>query len=102
MASEKPSAEETPQEEPQTSETAPSETGAEEKPAAAPVDETMPETEEMPKPPAEPVAAVVAAHVEESEGPAPRGAMAFVLILITGYIIYFALTWFEVFVLRGA
>ena len=32
----------------------------------------------------------------------PRGALAFVILLILFYVGYWTITWFEVFVLRGA
>ena len=31
----------------------------------------------------------------------PRGAFYFALVLITGYAIYFFLTWYEIVILRG-
>lgn len=33
---------------------------------------------------------------------APRGAFAFVLLLLAGYAVYWFITWFEIFILRGA
>lgn len=38
---------------------------------------------------------------EESHGPSPRGAMAFVILMLIFYIGYWFLTWIEIFVIRG-
>lgn len=50
--------------------------------------------------------ALVATTDEEYEeghasGFVPRGTFVFVLVMIVIYIIYFALTWFEIVILRG-
>lgn len=34
-------------------------------------------------------------------GPAPKGAIVFALVMIAVYIGYFSLTWYEIVVLRG-
>lgn len=40
--------------------------------------------------------------IDDSKYAVPRGTMAFVLLLITFYILYWSFTWFEIFVMRGA
>ena len=49
--------------------------------------------------------ALVTAHEDEQPKErygVPRGALAFVLVMLFGYALYWFITWFEVFVLRGA
>lgn len=40
--------------------------------------------------------------VDDEVYPPPKGAMAFVVLVLIGYIVYWFITWFEIFVLRGA
>lgn len=58
------------------------------------------QSEIPPQEPGTPAAEPQNQHDENSI--APRGAFVFVLLMITFYIGYWFLTWFEIFVLRGA
>lgn len=53
-------------------------------------------------PVAQPASEVEVEDIEESSYAVPRGALAFVLLMITFYILYWFFTWFEIFVMRGA
>lgn len=51
---------------------------------------------------AKPALEVDVEDIDESTYAVPRGTLAFVLLMITFYILYWLFTWFEVFVIRGA
>ncbi|MEM6280862.1 MAG: hypothetical protein AAF787_01610 [Chloroflexota bacterium] len=62
------------------------------------------EAEEVAEATAEPVAEVEAAPAEEPafSYPKPNGAFLFVILLMIFYFVYWTISYFEIFVIRGA
>lgn len=80
-----------------------------------PVEETVTETSDEPVSETAPVEAVAAAEMpattsteaaletdDEDFGMVPRGALIFVMLMLAYYVFYWFVTWFEIFILRGA